>query len=675
MMPCLFSLACLYLLIASNKASYIPSSGFVKLYFQSENRVSVNGETTLAEQRSMIVKIISKSSIPKSCNTVQFLNLPKPNYSPLAGPNSFEILDEQYNNKPAWSNGREYLSFVSPREGDHGTWIIGVEPGVDNGYVFIKPESGDLVAPITSDNSGAIWYWLQKGNWQEQKALKVVCLDADEDTSENLAPQSRMFNIEYFDPTSTNPHESDLVLNPTNSIANLLESKSASFDSITTPLHLIKGLFLDVEQDRWLEIEAFEPIAAVGCPSKIFIEDKGPPNRASIGHLINDEHAGLGSWRLTFLRDGTISSSLSAPNDRLMIIVNGNTGPTVGYTIQPFGNTIDIEKKYTEAMLHRLGSVSKGEYLWLWFSTTQSNLEIHDQLFLECVGVTNEKAIFKYAVSDRREVMEQTVLSKDTNYVTMLFDSSNNTPVFEFQGSDIILHGGFNLGSNALGYIKNYLLSMEGVLGDMSSCYFYHAAVTLPKALVYAAEIMCVLMGAKPLTLIQYTTPNDHQWKHPLVRELSTAIVKSKLLLGDQLDVEFRIAKYSRDETLVFYRKSREYIYESLLPQHQAQALHPAPYPDSKNPRPDEEKQIFYAWWNGFVLGYPEHFIDSYCRSFHNGLTEDERDQQSIVAKKDVKEYFTKLSIQNPSQKVVQIKMGLDPEISEQAWNTILSYI
>ena len=42
----------------------------------------------------------------------------------------------------------------------------------------------------------------------------------------------------------------------------------------------------------------------------------------------------------------------------------------------------------------------------------------------------------------------------------------------------------------------------------------------------------------------------------------------------------------------------------------QAQALHPLPYPDSEKPEPDWRKQIYNAWWNGVILGYPEYFVD-----------------------------------------------------------------
>lgn len=77
-----------------------------------------------------------------------------------------------------------------------------------------------------------------------------------------------------------------------------------------------------------------------------------------------------------------------------------------------------------------------------------------------------------------------------------------------------------------------------------------------------------------------------------LVRELSSAIVQAKHLWADELDVEYRVTKYGKDESLVIYRTSRQYIFNSLLPVNQSQALHPAPYPDRDDPKPDEEKQM-----------------------------------------------------------------------------------
>jgi hypothetical protein len=89
-----------------------------------------------------------------------------------------------------------------------------------------------------------------------------------------------------------------------------------------------------------------------------------------------------------------------------------------------------------------------------------------------------------------------------------------------------------------------------------------------------------------------------------------------------------------------------------------SQALHPLPYPGEENPRADWENQIYNAWWNGYVLGYPERFIDSYCEEFHNDLSQKEKLIQIKRAKKDCKEHL--LRINKP---VSEIGMGLEPPV------------
>ena len=95
---------------------------------------------------------------------------------------------------------------------------------------------------------------------------------------------------------------------------------------------------------------------------------------------------------------------------------------------------------------------------------------------------------------------------------------------------------------------------------------------------------------------------------------------------------------------MIIYRSSSKYLAHSLLPLKQAQALHPAPYPDEVG-RPSEldsdwKKQIYYAWWNGFILGYPEHFVDSYCETFHNGLGLEDKQKEITRAKHRSASYF-----------------------------------
>ena len=56
---------------------------------------------------------------------------------------------------------------------------------------------------------------------------------------------------------------------------------------------------------------------------------------------------------------------------------------------------------------------------------------------------------------------------------------------------------------SALGHLKGYLAAYEYKYSQhISSCYFYHAAIPFPQQLIYAAEILCLLVGAKPVVLV-----------------------------------------------------------------------------------------------------------------------------------------------------------------------------
>lgn len=129
------------------------------------------------------------------------------------------------------------------------------------------------------------------------------------------------------------------------------------------------------------------------------------------------------------------------------------------------------------------------------------------------------------------------------------------------------------------------------------------------------------------------------------------SISQAKKVFGDKIDIEYETFIYGKDESLVIYRSSSKYLAHSLLPFRQAQALHPAPYPDEVG-RPNElesdwKKQIYYAWWNGYILGYPDHFIDSYCESFHNGLGLDDKLKEVAKAKRVTSLYFSELDSYN----------------------------
>ena len=65
---------------------------------------------------------------------------------------------------------------------------------------------------------------------------------------------------------------------------------------------------------------------------------------------------------------------------------------------------------------------------------------------------------------------------------------------------------------------------------------------------------MLILANYSHSSQIQYTTSSDHQWKFPLVQELTQSIISAKHLYGASLDLSYVTFSYRADETLILYR-------------------------------------------------------------------------------------------------------------------------
>ena len=155
--------------------------------------------------------------------------------------------------------------------------------------------------------------------------------------------------------------------------------------------------------------------------------------------------------------------------------------------------------------------------------------------------------------------------------------------------------------------------------------------------------------------------------------ELTRGIVAAKLQLGPTLDVGYEVFKYRNDETVILYRSNRKYLADSLLPHRQAQALHPVPYPDGEEgpqQQADYRAQIYNSAWNGYVLGYPGFFVESYCDGFHNGLDLGEKRKQLALA-----EGQFQLKMQQQKHPLPKIKLGTDEPITPSQYELIRSML
>ena len=154
------------------------------------------------------------------------------------------------------------------------------------------------------------------------------------------------------------------------------------------------------------------------------------------------------------------------------------------------------------------------------------------------------------------------------------------------------------------------------------------------------------------------------------MQELVRGIAAAKLQVGSALDLSIDTFTYRTDETIILYRTGKRYLVDQLMPHRQAQALHPVPYPDDTRLQADWREQIYNSAWNGFVLGYPGFFVESYCESFHNGLELDEKRRQLALAEQN---FQKKMQLgRHPSPK---IKLGTDEPITPSQYELIHSIL
>lgn len=204
--------------------------------------------------------------------------------------------------------------------------------------------------------------------------------------------------------------------------------------------------------------------------------------------------------------------------------------------------TASLQMGVLRSIKHDIGGIKTGDYVWIWYSggvvaekgavgASSGDDDSVDELLLRCMSRTDSLLVFEYFPTHRQDQMRQSRLSKDTEFVSMQLTSCAMEGhdlrgcssvaamlTLSFRNTTIALHGLIPIGRDALGYLHRHLVHKEGTPNGMSSCYMYHAAVSMPQALIYAAEILCVLIGSKPVTLV-----ND--LSTAVVNDLSSAVV------------------------------------------------------------------------------------------------------------------------------------------------------
>jgi len=656
---------------------------------------------------------------------------------------------------------------------EDGTWIVGDTGGVDSGFAYIKPKhatvtpleahtgrAGVTVSPINKNPTAydASWYWLHGKDWVEERAVTLTCLDS-EYAPQSSSSTSSFYEVQFFASPNTDALTTGIL-------------QLSMFDAEKGTLTYVdvngRARVLSLVDVKTL-CELGRPVS-VSVRGGKGGNEKG--EEVMIASLVTDEVSRPGTFRLTLRAYSGAAAERDQKDGQEepeVLIEVGPDGVLGGASLSAVD--AEAEQSLQLADAQQLAAVRAGDYVWLWWHPTASGRapaplsavsvtasgdqvaqsaapcpvvaeQEASELLLKCTfrSADGSHATFQRFDTDRVVQMQQSTLSRDTDLWVMSFEregslggsggkvtkvrhSTSAVQASAAKAQQVCVAGMHVSRSIVLGDLRQTVAFVRRYLGykerqheqlsgaqALSSCFFYHAAVSLPQALIYAAEILCVLIGAKPAVMVQYTSPTELQHKFPLVAELSRGVATAATLLPDGAwDVGYAVDKYRADETLVVFRKQLSALHDALLPRGQAQALHPIPYPGidqqaafgeeaaaagmyspvavdaeavkavhkhrNSQRKPSEQadtewawsRQIFFAWWNGYVLGYPEHFIDAYCESFHNGLDVEERRLWSSVAKRHVEAHFRHANLTRP-----RIFIGMLPSVDDEHLDLVL---
>lgn len=189
--------------------------------------------------------------------------------------------------------------------------------------------------------------------------------------------------------------------------------------------------------------------------------------------------------------------------------------------------TSEERQKALRSAQQYVAAAKPGDFVWLWIAPIPAAegeafqyvphiekelTERADEILVKCVARANQTILFEYYPTDRLQAMRGTILQSDTTFLsaTLHLDSSGELQDLNLaiNGRPIALSAAFPIGPpvQVVSFLRRYIETKEGRPNGMSSCYMYHAAASMPQALLYATEILCVLMGFKPLTLVSLTT-------------------------------------------------------------------------------------------------------------------------------------------------------------------------
>jgi hypothetical protein len=264
---------------------------------------------------------------------------------------------------------------------------------------------------------------------------------------------------------------------------------------------------------RLLEVKAVTASDADAGSDQSKDKDKGSGldgevvHSSQVVHLVGEERSGRG-WRL-FLR----VSDQDAGGELELQLALSKTGLEPQYRVK------SLKKNHVSAYLkkqnRKVMKLQVGSFLWMWFHGEPAALGESRYLafsggdfLLKCVGKLSsnrgEKYVFQYYHSHRRVAMDRSVLSMHTSLVTAIWNDDANALEWSLDGAPLMADALFAIGPDPVTWLRDYLVAHENFLAPgLSSCFMYHGGLSLPQQLIYAAEVVCVLIGAKPMTMVR----------------------------------------------------------------------------------------------------------------------------------------------------------------------------
>jgi hypothetical protein len=551
--------------------------------------------SAIAEDDDLALRILRKVNAPASCRTVEFKGIPATELRKITGGATFQLLEgRSYNERPAWSNGKEFISYVT-KDAPFGNWLVGNDPGVDGGYMYIGTAAPSLTPlgleglkeePSSGGKGRLHWLALQTGSWNEHPGVQLQCTDTPAPPL-SAAPSS-FVEVEYFDHAAGGALRSSFLALARDVDPALLPPMHPSH---AEPRAEPRAALFHAETGSWELLSSVCVVAEMGAPtviselSSVSSDSDVRGGGAKVALLVNAEHSGSQGWRCTFrhypLSPPPVARSEAASagrhsagidtlhyqpshwterpqhtleqreEDESEYSVLLGTGSGVLET-QLDGRGVQLaplprsrQHEIASAIQASLAAVVPGDFVWLWLSPASTpvgsmhrhstaigvsgdaitassasasasasappHTEAVDELLVRCRSRSNSTLVFDFFPSDRREQMKQTMLDRNTQFLTVQLPYSEGglaesagPAVAHLAGQPMSLRSALYLGADVLEYLRRYLIRKElfGTLG-LSACYLYHAAVSMPQSLIYAAEIMCVLIGAKPVTMVR----------------------------------------------------------------------------------------------------------------------------------------------------------------------------